>query len=83
MTAEERESVLGMLSSSVIAQLFGCHHLTITRLHKRYQQTEPPMNRPRPRPVQRRVMTPRQGRHIVPVHRTLPAARTAPTVQGQ
>ena len=41
------------------------------------------MDRPRPRPVQRRVMTPRQGPHIVPVHRTLPAARTAPTVQGR
>ena len=71
------------VSSRVIAQQFGCRHSSITRLHKRYQQTG--TTRYRPGPGQQRVTTTHQDRHIVRLHirdRMLPAARTAPTVPG-
>ena len=66
LTAEERERALGMLqsgiSSGVFAQRFGCHHSTMTKLHRRYSQTE--TTRDCTRTGQRRVTTPRQDRDI-------------------
>lgn len=82
-----RNQAIGMSLLGVgkrhIARQFGCHHSTISRLVRRYQQTG--VVRDRPRPGRPRVTTRRQDVHLRVSHlrdRFQPASDSARTTIG-